>query len=359
MTDRALMAVREAIGAAVARHQPLSLRGTGSKDFYGQPAAGEPLPLDELQGIVGYEPTELVITAWAGTPLADVCAALAERQQFLPFEPPQFGAGGTIGGVVASGLSGPRRAAAGSVRDYVLGTCLIDARGQWLQFGGQVMKNVAGYDVSRLLVGSMGILGVIAQVSLKVMPVPPTERSVQIDTDELDALRLMNQWAARPLPISATCWHEGVLRIRFSGAGSVVDQSYAQFVDRHGARELDDDKAWWARLRDQRLAFFADDVSAPLWRLSVPSVAPRIDLPGGQIIEWAGALRWWRTSAPVDAVRRAAAAVGGTATLFRGGDKSVGVFTALPDPLARIHRRLKAEFDPLGVFNPGRLYPGL
>ncbi|MFK7962363.1 MAG: glycolate oxidase subunit GlcE [Burkholderiaceae bacterium] len=356
----ALLDIREAIGQANSRQEPLCIRGGGTKDFYGQAPSGNILSTRELTGIVSYEPTELVITARAGTPLNELNAALSDQGQFLPFEPPVFGSGGTVGGMVAAGLSGPRRAAAGAVRDYMLGACLIDSRGQWLAFGGQVMKNVAGYDISRLLSGSLGILGVIAEVSLKVLPLPTLERSVVLSIQEADAIRLLNELSGQPLPISASSWQAGELNIRFSGAASAVTRAVEVFDQQHGATELEDPEQYWQSLRDQQAPFFDNAADqTPLWRLSVPSSAARINLPGQQLIEWGGALRWWRTDAPAQTVRSAARSLGGTASLFRGGDKSAGVFEPLAAPLEKIHRKLKAEYDPLSLFNPGRMYPGL
>ena len=357
--DAALRALRDCVRAADADRIRLRLRAGGTKDFYGEPASGETLDLRAVRGIVSYEPTELVVTARCGTPLAELEAALAEHRQFLPFEPPHFGAGATVGGMVASGLSGPRRASAGAVRDYVLGAVLMSARGEPMHFGGQVMKNVAGYDVSRLLAGSLGILGPIVQVSLKVLPVPAAEATVLMSAGLRDALERMNRWAGRPLPISATAWHAGDLGVRLSGARAAVDAAVAHFVDAHGATRVEPAQAAavWSGLREQTDPFF--DGELPLWRLSVPSTAPPFEFPGRQLIEWGGALRWFRTDADAAMVRQAATTVGGTATLFRGRDRSAGTFAPLAAPVLELHRRLKREFDPRGIFNPGRLVPGL
>ena len=365
--DPTLTRLREQILAADIAGTPLQIRGGGSKDFYGNAPRGEPLDTREYRGIVDYEPTELVITARCGTPLAEIEAALAERGQWLPFEPPAFGAGqasdATIGGVVAAGLSGPGRQAAGAVRDFVLGAALVDARGRALHFGGQVMKNVAGYDVSRLLCGSLGVLGLIAEVSLKVLPRPAASTTVAIRMDVREALRRLNEWGGRPLPISASAWVDGVLSLRLSGARAAVESAVAMFEREHGAVRIDEPeaRASWQALRNQSLPFFAvrDDDGAALWRLSVPSTAAPLSLPGSQLIEWGGALRWWRTEADARAVRQAAARVGGHATLFRGGDRAAGVFTPLAPPILALHQRLKTEFDPHGIFNPGRLVPEL
>jgi glycolate oxidase FAD binding subunit len=359
VADPALRALRDCVRAADADRIRLRLHGGGTKDFYGEPAGGEPLDLRAISGIVSYEPTELVVTARCGTPLAELEAALAERRQCLAFEPPHFGAGATVGGMVAAGLSGPRRASAGAVRDYVLGAVLMNGQGELLHFGGQVMKNVAGYDVARLLAGSLGILGPIVQVSLKVLPVPAAEATVVLGANLREALELMNRWGGQPLPVSGTAWHAGDLGVRFSGARAAVDAAVRRFVDAHGAQPVEPGEAAsvWSRLREQTDPFF--DGELPLWRLSVPSSAPPFEFPGRQLIEWGGALRWFRTDVDPALVRQAAATVGGTATLFRARDRSPGVFAPLAPPVLELHRRIKRELDPRGIFNPGRLVAGL
>ncbi|MDQ1834058.1 glycolate oxidase subunit GlcE [Massilia scottii] len=344
---------REQVLAAARDGRALRIRGGGTKDWYGQASDGDILDTRGFSGIVDYEPTELVITARCGTPLAEIEAALAERKQMLAFEPPHFGAGATIGGVVASGLSGPRRAGSGALRDFVLGAVLMDGKGEVLTFGGQVMKNVAGYDVSRLLAGSMGTLGLMLQHSIKVLPRAPCDITLRFAMDEIEALQRLNEWAGLPLPISASCWHAGVLTLRLSGAQAAVDAAARTL----GGQPVDDGGAFWAALREQRHAFF--DGAASLWRLSVPSSTGAIILRGAQLIEWGGAQRWLKVDADVAMahnIRRAVTAVGGHATLFRGGDKRIGVFQPLAPGVARIHQRLKAAFDPSQVFNPGRMY---
>jgi glycolate oxidase FAD binding subunit len=335
---------------AAASSRPLRIRGGGTKDFYGQAFDGDILDTRAYSGIVDYEPTELVITARCGTPLAEIEAALAERNQMLAFEPPHFGEHATFGGAVACGLSGPRRATSGSVRDFVLGAVLMDGAGQVLTFGGQVMKNVAGYDVSRLLAGSMGTLGLMLQVSCKVLPRTRREATLRFTMSEIDALRQVNEWGGMPLPVSATCWHDGVLMLRLSGATAAVDAALTNL----GGALLPDCGPFWAGVREQTHVFFAGD--APLWRLSVPSTTSSLVLPGTQLIEWGGALRWLRSDIDAATLRRTVAAAGGHATLFRGGDKSAGVFQPLAPAIARIHQRLKASFDPSHIFNPGRDY---
>ncbi|MDK9701891.1 MAG: glycolate oxidase subunit GlcE [Sulfuritalea sp.] len=334
----------------ILERKPLRLRGGGSKDFYGGPLAGDVLDTRGHSGIVGYEPTELVITARAGTPLAELESTLAARRQVLACEPPHFG-DATVGGAVAAGLSGPRRAVAGSLRDYVLGVKLMDGEGRELNFGGQVMKNVAGFDVSRLVTGSLGTLGLILEVSLKVMPLPVAETTLRFEMPQDKALDALNGWGGQPVPLAASCWQDTVLTLRLAGAQAAVRAA----CDKLGGERIAETEAagFWSALREQTTDYFAGD--APLWRLSVPSVAPPLDLPGPQLIEWGGAQRWLR-GGDASRVREAAAKAGGHATLFRGGDKSSGVFAPLPPALMEVHRRLKQSFDPYGVFNPGRLY---
>jgi glycolate oxidase FAD binding subunit len=381
--DPTLQALAERIRAAQADGRSLEVRGGGTKGFLGGVPRGEVLDVRALSGISAYEPTELVVTVRAGTPLAELEAALAERGQGLPFEPPRFGGGGsgagdstdsigtngaanggTVGGMVAAGLAGPARAAVGSVRDYVLGATMLDGRGQLLSFGGQVMKNVAGYDVSRLLAGSMGVLGVICEVSLKVLPRPVATVTLRFDVDEAEAIRRLNAWGGQPLPLSASAWQAGVLHLRLAGAAAAVASASRQL----GGVALGDTEAaaLWDGLRDQRHAFFAEaqravDAGGTLWRLSVPQVAPPLALPGPTLLEWGGAQRWCHGDLPAERVRAAAAAAGGHATALRTGDatlRAAGVFAPLAAPLERIHRDLKRTFDPAGILNPGRLYPG-
>lgn len=331
---------------------PLQLRGGGTKDWYGQVPCGTVLDTRGYRGIVDYDPSELVITARCGTPLVELEAALAERNQQFAFEPPHWNDGATIGGVVAAGLSGPRRASSGAVRDFVLGTVLMDGRGEVLHFGGQVMKNVAGYDVSRLLAGSLGTLGLLLEVSLKVLPKPFAECSVRLALTHAEALAQLNLWGGLPLPISASVWCDGQLTIRLSGARAAVAAA-GQTI---GGELLADATPFWRGVREQDHAFFSDPHHA-LWRLSLPSAAEPVTLRGAQLIEWGGAQRWMQTDAAATEVRAAAAALGGHATLFVGDDKAAGVFAPLPPALMAIHRRLKTSFDPAGIFNPGRMYP--
>ncbi len=361
INDPALQLLVDRVKSAQAAGAQLCIQGGGTKAFYGEAPAGELLDTRVLEGISSYEPTELVVTARCGTDLAELEATLAEQGQCLPFEPPHFGPGVTVGGMVAAGLSGPARAAVGAVRDYVLGATLLNGRGEVLSFGGQVMKNVAGYDVSRLLAGSMGTLGVILEVSLKVLPVAPATATLRFSMDESEAIRRLNEWGGQPLPVNASAWWDGTLVLRLRGALAAVNAA----ITKLGGELIDPAHAtpFWSGLRHHHDEFFtkaaaAVEGGARLWRVSVPPTTPPLALPGEQLIEWGGAQRWICSAAPASLVRDAAAKAGGHATLFRG-DKGAGAFAPLKAPLDRIHRELKKAFDPSGVFNPGRMYPGL
>jgi glycolate oxidase FAD binding subunit len=363
--DRAHAALRRLaaqVRAAQAAGTALEIRGGGTKRFYGETPRGEPLSTAELAGILSYEPTELVVTAYAGTPLAELEAVLAERGQCLAFEPPRFAAGGTVGGMVAAGLSGPARMGVGAVRDFVLGARLMNGNAELLNFGGQVMKNVAGYDVSRLLAGSWGILGLLCEVSLKVLPVRPATLTLSWECDEAAALGEMLRWTGQPLPVHATRWDGQRLVVRLAGAQAAVEEA-RQLLGGVPVDPADAERAWQA-IRDHQADFFRPDDAALsrgecLWRLAVPPRTPPLTLTGRQLIEWGGGLRWWRTDAPAPVVRAAAGAAGGHATLVRAAGKPEGAFSPLAPALLRIHQDLKAAFDPGRVFNPGRLYPGL
>jgi len=338
----------ETIRAAGAQRRPLRLRGSGSKDFYAHSLEGEVLDVRAHAGIVEYERTELVITAKAGTPLREIEAALAQGGQMLACEAPHFGPDATLGGCVAAGFSGPRRVQAGSVRDFVLGTKIMTAAGEVQSFGGQVMKNVAGFDVARLMAGSFGTLGVLLEVSLKVLPLPDEEVTLRFDMDEASAIASMNRWAGQPLPISATCHVDGTLYVRLSGSSLGLDAARRKI----GGDELPDAAAFWESVREQRLPAFQ---GTTLWRLSLESTTAPLNLPGKQVIEWNGALRWIAGDVPNEAVFAAARKAGGHATRFRG---------ALPAPLMQLdpgtlalHRKLKAALDPQGIFGPQRLHP--
>ena len=359
--DPALQSLIDQVRAARLSRTALNITGGSTKAFYGEAPQGVPLDIAGLCGISSYEPSELVVTARAGTPLAELEAALAEQGQCLPFEPPRFSAGGTVGGMVSAGLAGPARAAVGGLRDYVLGATLLNGRAEVLSFGGQVIKNVAGYDVSRLLAGAMGVLGVICEVSLKVLPLPVATTTLRFEKDEAAALKALNTWGGQPLPVNASAWWSGMLVLRLSGAAAAVQSAAARL----GGEVIAPDQAaaFWAGLRDQSDEFFvgaakAVAAGATLWRLSVPQTTAPMALTGEHLVEWGGGQRWVVTTTAAAAVREAAARAGGHATVFRG-PKAGGALAPLAPPLMRIHRELKSAFDPDRIFNPGRLYPDL
>src|SRR5687768_13179161 len=360
----------DTIRAAAGNNTPLLIRSGGTKDFYGNHTLNPVNPVNPVNprsildatayaGIVDYEPTELVVTARSGTRLGDLETELRKQGQMLAFEPPHFGAGATLGGCVATGLSGPRRASAGAVRDFVLGVRMLDGRGDDLSFGGQVMKNVAGYDISRLMAGSMGTLGLLLEVSLKVLPLPVEERTLRLSVSEAEAIEKMNRWAGKPLPVSATCFCDGELTVRLSGATSAVRAARAVL----GGEEIAEGSSFWESIREQTHPFFRS--GKQLWRLSIKSTTAPLSLPGKQLTEWGGALRWFSVDAEMDneatqmLVRKAAKEAGGHATLFRSRTSAAVVFHPLPPAMVSIHRRLKEKFDPMCIFNPGRLYPEL
>ena len=339
----------DTIRRAVADQRTLRIRGGGTKDFYGVALDGDVVDTRSHAGVIDYEPSELVVTARAGTSLVDLEAVLASKGQMLAFEPPRLGPDSTIGGVISAGFSGPRRATAGSARDYVLGVKVMNGDGAELRFGGQVMKNVAGYDMSRLMAGACGTLGLLTEVSLKVLPVPRTELTVRLELPEAEAIVTMNRLAGTPLPISATCHHDDVLSVRLSGAEPAVAAARASI----GGELVADGADFWQSVRDQRHSHFGRHTT--LWRLSLRSTVPPIDL-GPTLIEWGGALRWIAGNADPEKIHAAAAAAGGHATLYRGGNKTTGIQRLAPGMLA-LQQRLKQSLDPHGVFGARRLHP--
>jgi len=359
MADAALAELAETVRAAAAARTPLEIQGGGTKAFYGNAVEGRPVSTRDLAGIVDYAPKELVVTARAGTRLASLEDTMRGERQMLGFEPPHFGSGSTLGGAIASGMSGPRRPYSGAARDFVLGVRIVDGTGEELGFGGRVMKNVAGFDVARLMTGALGTLGIITEVSLKCLPRPKAEATLVFDCDAGESIRRVNEWGGRPLPLTATCHDSGRLWVRLSGAEPAVAAAMRVL----GGGEDADNAALWPAVRDHTHAFFARarETGMALWRLSVRSTAPHGDLAGLQLIEWGGALRWLATSAAADAgpIRAWAAANGGHATLFRASDKAAGAFAPLEATVLALHKRLKATFDPQHIFNRGRLYPDL
>ncbi len=344
--------LREQVLAAADARRPLCIRAGGSKSFYGRTPTGDPLDLGGHRGVINYAPTELTLTARAGTPLAEIEQLLREHGQMLAFEPPHYAEGATLGGTVACNFSGPRRPWAGAARDFVLGCRLINGKGEILSFGGEVMKNVAGYDVSRLMCGALGTLGVLLEVSLKVLPLPESEITLGLQIGEQQALGQWRAWARQALPISALCHDGSQCYVRLSGPPRAVSVAAGRIG---GERLADKENRFWLRLREQRHAFF--DTRKPLWRLSLAADAPALPLRGKWLYEWGGALRWLVAETEAESVRAALGASGGHATLFRHGDRAQAVFQPLPDGLMRIHKKLKQAFDPAGILNPGRLYP--
>jgi glycolate oxidase FAD binding subunit len=340
----------EALRAASAAHTPLRIVGADTKRFLGRPVEGRPLEVADHRGILRHDPAELVLTARGGTPLAEIEACLAAHRQRLPFEPPHFGVGATLGGTVACGLAGPARAWSGPLRDYVLGARVLTGDGRVLRFGGEVMKNVAGYDLSRLMAGAFGILGVLLDVSLKVLPTPSAERTLVREADEATALeQLAGLWRGS-LPLTAGAWVAERLYLRFEGAPATLDEVQRR-VD---GSVLEEAAAWWTSLREQTHPYFAGD--EPLWRVTLPPLAPPLAAGRPTLLEWNGQQRWYRGGAPLF---EAAAAAGGHATLFRHGAAGTEAFAPLTPALLELHRGLKRVFDPAGVLNPGRLYAGL
>lgn len=377
--DANLAPLVDRIRAAAAAGTPLRIRGGGTKDFYGESLQGELLDTRSLSGISSYEPSELVVTVKAGTPLAALEAALAEKGQCLPFEPPHYrlvpGAGdATVGGMVAAGLSGPARATAGSVRDYVLGLSMVNGRAEHLTFGGQVMKNVAGYDVSRVMAGSLGTLGLITEVSLKVLPFAPAEATLRFALDEGEAIRRLNTWAGDPLPLNASSWvvdgGQPVLYLRLRGAMAAVEAACQRLVREGPGERIDSPqtRADWEAARDLRLPWLTQGLARgdDLWRLSVPPTTPPLGM-GDTLVDWLGAQRWVFApagdAAAAARLRGAATKVHGSATLFVAASADLaragGRFEPLTPTLDRIHRQLKQAFDPAGIFNRGRLVAGL
>ena len=340
----------ESVRHAAERGTALIVQGGGSKSFYGRLPEGQLLDVSRHCGLVSYEPVELVITARGGTPLREIETVLANNNQMLAFEPPHFGPESTLGGAVATGLSGPRRPYSGSVRDFVLGIKMINGKGELLKFGGQVIKNVAGYDVSRLLTGSLGTLGLLLEISLKVLPKPEVELTVTRESNGDDAIRFFNECAGRPLPISAACHINDHAYLRLAGTEQGVRAAHSKI----GGEVLGDGKEFWESVREQTHMFF--NGGTPLWRLSVASASPPFAQQGEQFIDWGGALRWVKSDEDRSNLFDVAKTHGGHATLFRHGSRSGEVFQQLSPAMMQIHQKLKWKFDPKGILNPGRMY---
>lgn len=341
----------EQVQRALSEKQPLRIRGGNSKHFLGGLVAGHDLDVSQHQGIVDYDPSELVVTVRTGTPIRALRAALQKQGQYLPFEPAEFDGMATVGGVVASGLSGPRRPWSGSVRDYVLGCRLITGEGHQLRFGGQVMKNVAGYDVSRLMVGAMGTLGVLTEVSFKLLPRPRHQAARHLSCTLEQSMEYLARWRKASFPVTGAIHENGCLHVRLEGGRSSVTQALQQIG---GETEHDN---FWFDLREFKLDFFQDQ-KARLWRVACALNAKPIEWPGQLMYDWGGAQVWIKSQAPVAEVFRLAASQGGHAVAFAHGENP-GLYQELPAALLKVHHQIKRQLDPVGIFNPGRLYGSL
>ncbi len=351
-TDISLQ-LQQQIITAYEEDTSLRIVGGDSKKFYGGTVDGERLDVSAHQGILNYEPTELVITARAGTLLREIEQTLFENGQMLAFEPPAYGATATLGGTLAGNFSGPRRVSSGAARDFLLGCKIINGKGEILSFGGEVMKNVAGYDVSRLMAGAMGTLGVLLELSFKVLPKPELEKTCVFECSAKDALRRMHEWGQTPLPISSTCHHESHLYVRLSGAAKAVTASMLTM----GGEPLDEAENFWRTVKEHGLNFF--QTNKPLWRLSLASDVDPLALEGECLYEWGGALRWISSDEPAKNIQNTLAEHDGQATLFRQQsdvNNTNNVFQPLTPGLKVIHKNLKNAFDPKGLLNPGKMY---
>ena len=349
--DELTQSLAAQVRLATADRRPLRIVGGDSKAFYGRQVAADPLDVSGHSGIITHDPSELVLTARAGTPLSEIEARLAKHDQMLGFEPPRFGPGGTLGGVVAAGRAGQRRPFAGAVRDFVLGVRVLDGRGQVLQFGGQVFKNVAGFDTFRLMAGALGQLGVILDVSLRVTPRPRREAALVLDLPPEAARDWLTEMMRKPTPLSGA-FHDGQrLHLRLSGGEAGVAEALCRF----GGEEAP--LAFWDSLRGEGHPAYAGD--GPLWRISLPRTTRPPEVGDLAAWDWAGSQRWVRSDLPAEAIWRAAAAAGGHATLFRAPSPPDQVFQPLAPAVLALHQRLKAALDPVRVLNPGRMYPEL
>jgi glycolate oxidase FAD binding subunit len=341
----------ERVRDAAARRTPLRIVGGDTKRFLGREVSGDTLAMARHAGIVNYDPAELVVTARAGTPLRDVEALLGSHGQCLPFDPPRFGDGATLGGTVACGLAGPGRASSGPLRDYVLGVRILCGDGRVLRFGGEVMKNVAGYDVARLMAGAFGTLGVLLEVSLKVLPRPPSQLTLVQQVSQREALQRLAGMSRTGLPLTASCWTAGRLHLRFAGTPATLDE----VARRIGGSAPEDAAEFWSGVREQTDGFFASPL--PLWRLTIPAATEPLALPGEPLVEWHGMQRWYHLAEGDPAAT--AMACGGFATCFRNASPGTAPFASPGEPLLRVHRSLKQVFDPAGILNPGRMYAGI
>jgi glycolate oxidase FAD binding subunit len=338
---------------AAAKGEVLKIIGNGSKTFLGRTITGKPLRLADYSGILDYQPDELTISARAGTPLTEIIELLSSHRQMLPFEPATFDGRATLGGCIAAASAGPRRPWTGAARDYVIGMRVLTGEGKDIRLGGKVMKNVAGYDLFRPMVGALGTLGAMLEITLKLLPLPEAEKSFSIEASLEEMQQLLHQWTYASYPVSAAVLDNGVLRIRLSGAVQAVEHCAGKLPD--GMQEID--AQYWQQLNEQKLPFFDDDL--PLYRMVLPASAPMTDFDSDGILDWGGALRWVKTDRSFDDVQASAVAAGGSASCYRNGDREEEVFAPLNPTLFALHKRIKKVMDPPGILNPGRLYRNL
>lgn len=337
---------------AYQQKQPLEIIAGNTKSFYGRKIDAVPFSTLQHTGITEYEPSELYISARSGTTLKEIEQTILNNNQILPFEPPYFGSSATLGGCVASGLSGPRRATSGAVRDCILGTEIINGKGEYLRFGGKVMKNVAGYDVSRMMCGALGTLGVLMSITIRLLPKPQSEQTLVFSMSPDDSILHMNKWANTPMPISASFYDEVNLYIRLSGSASSIDKCVKEI----GGDLVNSSDIFWMDIKEQTHKFFLTEL--PLWRICVPPNSPTLNISGDCVMEWNGALRWYVTEQSESEIRAEVLRVNGHAMLFRG-ENTQQKFHPLTDAAMRIQTNLKQAFDPVGILNPGKMYAEL
>lgn len=357
---------KEQIDSAISNKTRLRITGSGSKDWYGNTLQGIPLCTREYAGVISYQPDELVITVRSGTSLKEVEDLLKEKNQQFPFEPPHFGEHATIGGMIASGLAGPGRISAGGLRDFVLGCKIMDGTGSVMNFGGTVMKNVAGYDVSRLMPGSLGTLALLLDVSIKVLPITAAEQTLKLKIDQHETIELINLLASQPWPINASAWlgdHVNELYIRLRGARAAVEVATEHLSQTYGMSTIDTNQAnhFWHDLKEQNLPWFErSNQNQQLWRIALPTTTKPLSFSNSTLLEWHGGQRWLKGPQDIAELKQVALAHGGHASLFRGPQKSAHTLNSLADnpltkPLQTVEDRLRKTFDPHGIFSTERL----
>ena len=353
------LSLQNTIQNAITEKSSVYIHGGNSKLFYGNIVDAPALDVSQHTGIIDYDPTELCITVRAGTLLSDIEKTLAAENQILPFEPPQYTSKATIGGAIAAGISGPRRAYSGSIRDAILGVKIINGHGEIVTFGGQVMKNVAGYDLSRMMVRSQGTLGVILEVSIRLLPKPKNEITICLEGSQSFAIDFFQASRTKQMPITASAWCNEQTFLRLSGSEKVLADQLKKLIKENKASPVKDPKNFWNDIRDHKHPFF-ETTSKSLWRWSLPPASEElVQMNDNQLIEWGGAQRWITTNSPANLIHNSANSRKGYATLFKGGLPETPSFHKLDDNLMKLHKQLKHNMDPHGIFNPGRMYSGL